>query len=406
MEVIQIGLFRKKNTEQRADGVMQFEDTLLKALLSNTIIDKEKALQIPIVQACVNKIAGKVAQLPIKLYKKENGKVIEVTDDERLRLLNDDTGDTLNSNEFWKSMLEDYYFGKGAFAYICKDKGEYKSLHYVDEKDVMILVNQDKIFKDYQIVIDGQKYYPFDFLKIKRKTKNGAENIPLQKECNTIFQVAYNTLIFENFIVQKGGNKRGVIESKDGIKLSSEAINSIKEAWKNLYSTNTDNCIVLNGASFKETSNSAIEMQLNENKKTNSSAISELFGFPITILAGGATENDEKQFKSSIIELLTTIETALDKDLLREKEKGLFYFAFDTRELTRGSTKERYEAYEIGLRNKFLQPDEIRKEEDLAPLGFNYITLGLGDVLVNPATMELYTPNTNQTAQLKGGEKN
>lgn len=44
--------------------------------------------------------------------------------------------------------------------------------------------------------------------------------------------------------------------------------------------------------------------------------------------------------------------------------------------------------------------DEIRREEDYEPLGFNYIQLGLGDVLLNPQTMEVFTPNTGQTTAL------
>lgn len=47
-----------------------------------------------------------------------------------------------------------------------------------------------------------------------------------------------------------------------------------------------------------------------------------------------------------------------------------------------------------------LQIDEIRKEEDYKPIGFNYMTLGLADVLLNPQTMEVFTPNTGQTASL------
>ena len=33
--------------------------------------------------------------LPIKLYKENNGEVKEILNDDRVRLLNDDTGDTL-----------------------------------------------------------------------------------------------------------------------------------------------------------------------------------------------------------------------------------------------------------------------------------------------------------------------
>ena len=45
-----------------------------------------------------------------------------------------------------------------------------------------------------------------------------------------------------------------------------------------------------------------------------------------------------------------------------------------------------------------MQIDEIRFEEDLPALGLNWIKLGLEDVLYDPKTNTVYTPNTNQTA--------
>ena len=87
-----------------------------------------------------------------------------------------------------------------------------------------------------------------------------------------------------------------------------------------------------------------------------------------------------------------------------ESEKASRYWAFDTKELTRGDIKERYEAYQIGLNQHFLQVDEIRKLEDMEPMGFDWITLGLDSVLYNPKTGQIYTPNTNAMQQMNGAE--
>ena len=88
------------------------------------------------------------------------------------------------------------------------------------------------------------------------------------------------------------------------------------------------------------------------------------------------------------------------------------FFAFDTTDLLKADMKERYEAYEIAVRNGFLQIDDVRKKEKYPVLGLNFIKLGLQDVLYNPATGEIYTPNTDKTSSLddkktnmeKGGE--
>lgn len=204
-----------------------------------------------------------------------------------------------------------------------------------------------------------------------------------------------------------GGCKPGFLKSKN--RLSDAAIASIKEGYARVYDNedNREKILVLNdGIDFEAISSTAAELQMNENKKTNSIEICKLFGFPHTVIDGGATEDDNKKFIAAVISIINQIETELDNVLLLESEKEQgYYWAFDTKELTRGSLKERYDAYEIAVRNNILQVDEIRREEDYEPLGFNFIKLGLQDVLLNPETMDVFTPNTGQTKNLKTGEE-
>lgn len=403
-------LWKKAKPEERADPQSEVgvSDSLLTALINGTDVDKSILLQIPAVRGCVEKIAGTVCRLPVRLYQRAEGQVVEVKQDSRLRLLNDETGDTLNADEFWRAMIEDYYLGKGGYAYIRKNGiGEYEGLHYVEEDKLSIMKNCDPIHKSYSILVMGQRYHPFEFLKIRRRTKDGAAGVPIWQDNPLIFSVAYNSLVFEENLVKKGGNKRGFIESDE--KLDRGAIDAIRRAWRNVYSNNTDSVVVLNkGAKFKESSNTSVEMQLNENKESNAKDICGMFGFSSRILYGDATDADRKEYIDAVMALLNVIETALDKDLLTEAEKGSFYFAFDTRELTRGSQKERYEAYAIGLSNNFLQIDEVREKEDMEPLGFKWVRIGLNDVLLDVDKGIIYTPNMDATANLnnlKGGKE-
>ena len=50
-----------------------------------------------------------------------------------------------------------------------------------------------------------------------------------------------------------------------------------------------------------------------------------------------------------------------------------------------------------------MQLDEVRKLEDLEPLGVNYVKLGLNDVLLDPKTGRIYTPNTNAMVDMGTG---
>ena len=395
--------------EERADTIEEpkIDDMLLKALLSDTIITKEQALNIPSVKSCINFIADTVATLPIKLYKDNNGKAEELKYDKRVKLLNDETGDTLDAFQFWRAVISDYFLGKGGYIYINRYLNNVVSLHYVDESYVSIIKNVDPIFKSYKILVNGKEYWPHEFIKILRNTKDGARGTSITEENNLILSVAYNSMIFEETLVKKGGNKKGFVKSAR--KLTQEAIDKLKEAWRKLYSNNSDNIVILNdGLEFQEASNTSVEMQLNENKETNSAEICKLFNIPKNIINGTATAKEyTNAFKMGVMPVLKAIECALNRELLLESEKGSFYFAFDTKELLKGDIKERFEAYKIAIEANFMQIDEVRYMEDLPALGLDWIKLGLDSVLYNPKTKEIYTPNTNETQnmeKLKGGD--
>ena len=403
-----IGLFKRKRKQEVRADVPHGEDTSILTFFGITdTITRVEAISIPTVSACISKIGETISRLPVKLYRKDNEQVTEIFDDDRIKLLNGDTGDTLSTVDMWKAAVEDFYLGRGAWIYINKNGSMVRSLHYVDSRNIGIHSNTDPIFKAFRVEVNGQEYYDFNFIKLLRKTRDGYNNIPLQEEAPAVLSAAWNALKLENMMNASGGCKPGFLKSKN--RLSQQAIDAIKDGYTKVYDNEEkkDKIVVLNdGIDFEAISSTAAELQMNENKKANSIEVCKLFGFPHTVIDGGATEDDNKKFVDAVIAVLNQIETELDNCLLleAEKEQG-YYWAFDTKELTRGNILERMQAYEIAKRNNILQVDEIRREEDFEPLGFNYITLGLADVLLDPVTMDVFTPNTGQTKNLISGEE-
>ena len=394
--------FRKRNIEEIKPNV---DDVLLSAILDKETISCEQALNIPAVAQCVNLISETVSMIPIKLYREETSdgkrKTVEISDDVRCTLLNEDTKDTLDGVQFKKALVRDYLLLGNAYAYINKQRNSVKSLHYVDCRNVTVNQNFDPIFKDYNILVQGKTFKPFEFLKILRSTKDGACGSGIVEENSELLKVAYTTLKFEQNLVSTGGNKKGFINAKN--RLTREAIDALKTAWHNFYSNNEENVIILNdGLTFQEASNTSVEMQLSQSKKSMNDSILDIFGVP-------KTWDWETFIKTAIMPILVTIECALNRDLLLEKEKKSFFFAFDTKEIIKGDIKTRFEAYKTALDSNLMQIDEVRNLENLEPLGLNFIKLGLQDVLFNPKTKEVYTPNTNQIANIEnklGGAEN
>ena len=366
-------------------------DVLLQALINNEEITREKALTLPAVSGAVDLIGNMIACMPVKLYKYEDGRIKEQENDSRVRLLNGDTGDTLDSFQLKKAMVEDYLLGKGGYCYIQRRRNEVVSLRYVEDIYITILKNFKPIFKDYVILVMGEQYKPYEFIKLLRNTKDGSTGIGLTQELGKTLETAYDTLLYQLSLVKSGGNKKGFLKAQR--RLGQEEINTLKRAWRNMYANNSENVVVLNnGLEFQESSNSSVEMQLDQNKRTLADEINKIFHI---------YENFELTFKEAIYPIVKAFETALNRDLLLEREKGKYFFEFDVKEIIKASLRERYEAYKLAKETGFLTLNEIRKTENLEEIeGLDVINVGLGAVLYSADTHTYFTPNTATTTDM------
>jgi len=388
-----VGLFRKKEDREETLDESKCDDLLLRAILNGVYITREDALALPAVGSCVDFICNTFAQIPFKLYKqsKKGGKrVTEEVDDERVSIINDDTRDKLDGFQFKKAICEDYLLGKGGYAFIGKSGNKFNALYYVKCDSVSVSKNEKAIYKDFMLMVDGQQYFDHRFIKLLRNTKDGASGKGLTEEINKVLQTAFKRICYEYDLTVTGGSRKGFIKSKK--KLDRQAIDSLKEAWEKYYAGNANTVILNEGIEFQEASNTSKENEINAKQITFNSEMKELFHI-------GATY--EETIKNAVMPIAIAFATALNRDLLLEKEKKSYYFAPDTKELYRGSLKERYDAYKIAIESGFKTRNEIRfMEDDDALEGLDVINLGLGDVLLNTKTGDIYTPNTNSTVNL------
>lgn len=401
-------IFKSKAEPVKEERSQTLEEILLEAGVLKNAISKNQALSIPSVSASVDLIANTVASIPVYLYQETDGKVTDVNDN-RTFLINDETGDTLNGFDFKKSLVIDYLINGESYAYINRERNKIKSLHYVDNNRVSVLASPSAIFKSYELLVDGATYRDFEFVKVLRNTKDGATGTGIIEQNNTLLSVAYYSLLFENKLIGRGGNKKGFLQAED--KLSEETMKALKEAWNRLYQNDNENVMVLNeGLKFQESSATSVELQLNENKQTNANEISKIFNIPTNILNGSFTKDEYKSFiKMTIMPILKAIETAFNKDLLLPSEKSKsFYFAFDTSQLLKGDDEDRFKAYSEAIKGGWISKNEVRYREDLPPIeGLDIVTMSLGDVIFDVKTGKYFTPNMDSTNDLensKGGE--
>lgn len=391
-----MGLFgRKKEVKNEAGGVLIADKDLLQALTNGEAISKTQALSIPKVASNIDKIAGLISTIPLKLYKEttENGKKkVESVQDGRCALINDDTGDTLDGVQFKKAIITDYFLDKGGYAFIKKQGNTAKSIHYTEAEKITVLKNSDPIFKSFKLQVNGKNYSDYQFIKLLRNTKDGAKGESVREEISTALRTAYQNLVMQYASAKKGGKKRGFLMTERA--LTTGVLEKLKQDWESLYSNDGLNSIVLpNGSKFQESTDSTFETSVNATRKQLNDEIDAVFHIGKT---------DEETFNGAVVPILTAFECAINRVLLLEKEKeDGYYFAFDTKDVIKGDLKARFESYKIGIESGFIMPNEARYLENMDELdGLDVVNFGLGAVLYDPTAKTYYTPNTGEKSGL------
>lgn len=391
-----MGLFKREKRDEIRDETMdesKADDILLRALLQGQKVDRETALSIPVVSGCVDLICNTFAMIPFKLYKetiKDGKRATEEVTDNRVRLINEDTTDTLDGFQFKKAICEDYLLGKGGYAYIKKIGNEFAGLFYCEDSKISILKNSDSIYKNFDISVDGNTYKKHEFIKLLRNTKDGASGKGLTEEISQALETAFRRLRYEYELTATGGSRKGFLKSQKH--LDKKSLEALKQAWEDYYSGNANTVVLNDGIDFQEASNSSQQNEMNEKTRTFADEIREIFHL---------YANYDDFIKNAIMPIAIAFATALNRDFLLEKEKDTYYFAPDTKELLKGSLKERYDAYRIAITTGFKTRNEIRyMEDDDAIEGLDMITLGLGEVLLNANTGDIFVPNTNSIAKM------
>lgn len=392
----------KKSEEKQEERAITGEE-LLTVLNGGNYITAKQALEIPTVAACLEYIGKKVALLPVKLYRRNNGALEEVKNDIRTRLLNIQPSEYIDGNLFKKMLAKDYVLHGECYAYLKKRYNDIEEIVYVKPADISKSCNSNPLDRKAKFWIVGKKVEDYLLLRAIRDSTDGIYGRGMLKENSQTLINAYSEILFEGKIINKQGMKTGYLSSDN--KLTKEALEDLKAKWSKVYNTNNSGeTMVLNsGVKFNELNSTPAELQILENKKNNSDLICSLVGVAPSVLAGTASmEVETATFETAVMPVAKALEVAFNNFLLLEKEKEYMFFSFDYDEALRGNMEARFNAYEKGVTNGIYQADEIREKENMPPLGLNFIKMGLQDVLYDPKEKIIYIPNMGKS--LKIGE--
>ena len=397
----------EKRAEQwlEADGNLELFFKQIGAVSRN--FSQDEALGIPALAGCLEFICGIAASVPVRLYRVGQENEQEITDDPRLTILNDDTGDLLTGPEWKKAFFMDYLLRGRAWAYQNMRLNRLESLHYVDDRAVSVCTNEDPIYKRAVVNIHGRTYEPWQFIHMARSTKDGVRGVGLLKQASAQLSMALNYIDFENALVKGGGSKRGFLQSER--KLEPDALKELRTGFEKMYGSSYEGFVILNkGVTFTPAQATSVEMQLAENKSRNREEICSLLCLPVSILTGSAkVEEFSRAIQVAVLPLLDCFDKAVNRAALLESEKGKLRFACDTRDLESTDLIKRYSAYTQACKAGWLSKNEIRHKEKYKPIeGLDVVSMGLGDVLYDISTGKFFVPNTGQAVNMSEAGSN
>ena len=230
----------------------------------------------------------------------------------------------------------------------------------------------------YSYRVGENRYTPRDVMHIRGMTMPGAVDglSPLQAAMKSI-ELGLAAQDFGSSFFRNGALPAGIIEAPGEYpKSSAERVASL---WNRNHrgASNAGKIGVLTGgAKFVKVTISPEEAQFLETRQFTVPEICRFFGVPPHLVAdasnstswGSGLEEQNLSFgQMSLRPWVARIEEAHDRLLTTHGQRNTF-MRLNMDALGRAGTKERYDAYAVGLASGFLTINEVRRLEDLPPV--------------------------------------
>lgn len=376
--------------------------------VENNKFTVEQVLSIPSAKACCDIIVNSIKTLPIELYEiKSEGVIERVLNDYRLNLLNDKPNIIATGNDFKEKLARDILLHGNAYVEVVKDKNTIKGVWNVDPTKITIrkLANKQNpiLIEDVIINISGSSinFSLEDFIICTNNSEdNGLTGKGVIARGGKTIELALNEIELSKNLMKNGSVLNGIIYYDKA--LSQEAKINLKNGWNKLYSGSDSagkTAILENGLKYDKLSYSPNELGLTASRSKTTSDMCNLFNVPEQMIEAsantyGSVESMSIRFlQYSVSPILAIIESSLNRSLLLEKEKGSFFFKFNTDDIIKTTQAERYQTLKMGIDGGILSQNEARLKENLPPVPDDFIKLSLGAVMYYPDKRQLFVPN-------------
>lgn len=357
------------------------------ASASGVNVTAESGMRVSAVYACVTRIAGAIASMTAKVYRRVPGGREEVLDHPFWWLLNEEPTPRFTSASMWETTIAKMLLRESGHCFIARSRsGAVRELiplpwdavnpRRVESGGTSRLRYDVQDVRTFGADQDDMLHFPgfgFDGLRgmsvLQYAARNATGNAAAMDE--------YSGRFFRN-----GSHHSIVLETTS--KMTDDAITNLQTAYANKYS-GLDNAhrlplILTNGITAKEVSMTAEDAQLLEARKFQVTDIARAFGVPPHLIgdASGSTswgsglEEQNRAFLAyTLSQHLQRMEQELNRKLFR---RAGMYLEFDREAWMEANSKAQGEFYRAAIGGPgsgpgWMSVDEIRTRKNLPPQG-------------------------------------
>ena len=375
------GLFKSRDKPENRTAGSAYTFYMGGTTAGKTVTERS-AMQMTAVYSCVRILAEAVAGLPLHLYKyTDDGGKEKALDHPLYRLLHDEPNPEMSSFVFRETLMTHLLLWGNAYAQVVRNgKGEVIALYPLmpnkmsvdrDENGRLYYTyyrGSDEAIKNKDFAVTLQ---PSDVLHIPGLGFDGLVGYsPIAMAKNAIGMAIaceeYGAKFFAN-----GAAPGGVLEHPGTIKDPQR----VRESWQSTFggSGNANKIAVLEeGMKYTPIGISPEQAQFLETRKFQINEIARIFRVPphmVGDLEKSSFSNIEQQslefVKYTLDPWVIRWEQSIQRALLSQGEKAVYFAKFNLEGLLRGDYQSRMNGYAIGRQNGWMSANDIRELENL-----------------------------------------
>lgn len=332
-------------------------------------VNDRTAMQQLAVYSCVKLLSDSISSLPVDVFRK--------AEDFRVPLKTprviDDPDPDLNGVEYMNQIVASLATRGNSFEFITSyDKQEYPDQRMpIHPDEITVLKNRDDGRADYRI--NGELVPRNRIIHIRRFTLPGAlEGLSPIRQAAQAIGLSLAAERYGARYFADSANPSAVLQSDGNI--SDEAAKQAMQQWVATHGGKRLPAVLSGGLQYKPISITPEESQFLQTREFARSEIAMFFGIPPHMIGdtskatswGSGIEQLSMGFvKYSLMPWLRCIEATYSRVLLPRGQ----YMRFNVEGMLRGDTISRYNSYTQARNAGWLNVNEIRAKEDMAPIG-------------------------------------